>query len=1406
MGNDAYTRGFPDEAITYYRQALDHDPNSARIRLGLAVALLAQQKFDEAIQETEEAYERDLELARYRLIDVRLQYARKLKLEANDEGALEQAGRILEVDQDHEEARQLVCNILLTQAEDHLSRNEFNQALDSVNKLAELIPITRETNVSRRIRQLWLDYNERMTQQEQPDWDGAREVLSSLEPWGLLDETTRTKYNQATLHKAQTYLEEDGLEPALNALRNELKQPLPERDIKDMLLGYGYRQIGERRWEWAEATFAALCEIVADDEEPRAAQSDFYHQWGDTLLEAQDFDTAIEIYGRGKPAKEFKPKIVESFLRKAARHLERHQLSEAEASYQEALEIQKNKKIKAEARQELVSYFHSRREDQHWARASRALEILKTLKLAQDEVSALETSLHLDQVEAELAQSRLDNAFQHMDILGNGAEEKIKTLVRDYIRHKARQREWEDGADALKRLSEKLPEDQDTIDWLANWQFLWARDISSEHRFDRNPAQAKALCYETLSLTRGDDTPYIDLLGEVDPSPDQETISLQRSTCALLTDILLEEAESCLDDVNLPEAQARFEEAQELLSPPEDLDQRILDSLYTSHEQLRHTERWKDARSVLELTADLKVNDAEIDRMLEDITRDQVHELFKDDRLDEVFEFLHQLGAEATAKEQRDIKTEAYLFSRLYAGQNRWDDARDVLRRLNTWLGELDSGPDEEITGWLDDSNREHLDFVRSRRQPEAVPEAEQIRRVDEFMIAEAGYQDAKDLELNSLETWSDDVIQAGMILGQTHLDNDNLPDAVQVYQTILDVESRRIDHQEWIIHNLHNYNDRVLAEENWDQARQAIEHLKSLDLEAPSGRTWLERRADGALQRVALSQAGAWLEEHQLGETFNDVLSLSMLPPPRPQGAVKAIIKGYSLERCDQDDWPRAVESLRRLNRLLKEDSPRVRDNEALNWLVECLEGWGQRLEKNDDIEDLKKAAAAYRQAFKYTCQTAIPRNYEVAAKYIRVTMELAQNRLDRDPLESETHLGFKHAIRRYRIILSMKEHSQAHETGLNEALHDHATRLADAGQWSRAHQVLDELNSLYPDGRNEYRLEFASRRRDLTVREVRERLDKRQLGLAFDCLNSLKEEWLPKYDVPQVTWLSSQYEIKTLVHDDYCEPWMEKHEWELAAKAVEGLASLLPGDEQVCGWQVDTRRRWGEWWLREQDRPEEAQARFEEALDMASGQGQVSVEHIEAGLLETAQRYLKRNNLDAAVAVYQLLLEKCGTRPQCAEKIGRALKDHSDRLATKKPPEWRAAHLALDRLRGLGLDDRQAFRWRQQLSLREMKAWLHQNDLDAAFASLKAMEHPWPLADIQKIVEHYSQSHVGDDKWEYAIQALARLGELVAEESSAREWVVNELGKLGRQLDKSNKQAAEQAYERSLSLQRSS
>jgi tetratricopeptide (TPR) repeat protein/Tfp pilus assembly protein PilF len=1293
LGISAFEDGNLPKAIEYFRQALILNPIFVDAHLALARALRARGEIVEAIDEYEKAYALDPASARDELIDVVLDYARELR-KTSDDRALEQVRRILKIDAEHTEARRLFNTIYWRQINTHLANDNPDRAFKIAQTLIQSLSHLDDTSVKQSLRELWLRYIHRLTQQDARAWDLALTWLDKLELLGLLDDRSKAFYNQTVLGKAQFLLQQEELSWALETLSSRLKDPLPVTEIKRLLLDYSSRQIEGRRWPNAVNALQGLCQLI-NDEESRATWQNVYNAWGDTLVRTEKFDEAIAIYQQGKTKGfDLKPKIAQAYVQWGDLDLAQHQFAEVEARYRQALAIQNTQGIRQEVQKGLITYFRARLREQKWALAEGGLKILQNLALAGDDGSGLQKELRLAQAKDELARGQLDITFQYLAKLVPGSEVEIKNLVKSDIQGKARSAEWPAGAAVLKRLDKLLENDQEIITWRVNWLFTWAKSLIADNKTGLKLARAKCLCQKIAEIMEqiSFEPAFVDFLSSSAPETQFEREEMRPQVYELWVSILLDLARYYLDLANLTKALDLLERVLRLPHRPTGLQEDILTRLLTASQDQLRQEKWELARDILEIGFELGIPHDKIVPKLAALAINQARILFKHDEPDLAFSIIHQVLPSGIQEEYRgQILRIGYEFSRLYAGRDRWPAATQALKGLHRWLTsteatEKDGRLDDiaKVDGWLDDLNREWLAFVRGkgRRSVISPEEIEYLR--DEAQVAKAGYEDATRLELATVDAWVEDSIKACLALGLACLANGNLAAAIEAYQKVLDLGNYSILHRAQISQSLHNYSQRMADQGDLIEARLALEKLKEFNLPAPDGQACPDPRLNGALQQVILRQVRVLLRDHRVEEVF---AQLSTLPSPKPEGEVKEIIFDYRQECCAQDKWSHAIAALEQLDQFLTRRREQTRDKETLEWLVDTVARWGQHLMQSGD---LAQAIDTYDKGLKYTRQVIHPRNTELAGWRIRLTLELAHNYLKRDPLTSQTPPILEQTLRRYQEILKIPEHQPEHEGQIQEALHNHALKLSERKQWMRAYHMLDCLDDLYPTPRSAEQTLFAQWRRDLSLAEVRQRLEDQELDDAFVRLDVLKN-WLERGHISQVTWPDTAGKVKTLVND-ICQSWLRSETWEPATQALERLTYILPTDRDIKGWEVEALFRWAQW-FRSQNRREEALARYEHALRKAPHQSIVPIAQIERAWLDTqlarAQQRLENDELSAAVAIYEQVLERSDDYDQDADQIRLALKDYSDSLTRRTPPDWKAAHQALDSLIGLKVDN---------------------------------------------------------------------------------------------------------------------
>jgi hypothetical protein len=554
--------------------------------------------------------------------------------------------------------------------------------------------------------------------------------------------------------------------------------------------------------------------------------------------------------------------------------------------------------------------------------------------------------------------------------------------------------------------------------------------------------------------------------------------------------------------------------------------------------------------------------------------------------------------------------------------------------------------------------------------------------------------------------------------------------------------------------------------------------------------------RVDGALQRTILSKIRARLERHEVDRTFNE---LETLPRPRPFGEIKEIIYGYSQRSQTPEHWPSAINALTKLDYFLLHDNPQVRDQEALELLIDSLEGWGQHLANNTQTSDeqLAEAAGFFFEGLSYARELGesdqqMSRANDLATHYIQTALELAQINLKGDLTNTSSVYTVEQAFEWFERILLLREHQGRHEEQVKSALHAHVEELTKAGQWDRAHSILNNLGPLpFRHLIMQNHTVFAKWHLESAFDEVDTCLAEQNLEAAFNRL-----DWLVNvYKIPKKIWNEYKGNLKEIV-STHCQTWLHQKTWPLAPQALTQLAQFIPNDDEITAWRIDALCQWGAA-MHQENNFAEAISTYQEALVMASQREVVAVADIEAPLLEAqlahAQDYLTQDNLPGAIECYRHVLNKPAEHLERGQAIRQALKDYRDK-ALQSPPDWDKAQNALNILHDLNLLNDQVLVWQQEVILQKMAADLEKRNVDGAFAGLSSLEeldYPLPMDDIKQVFFEYAQRWTEGDGWSLAISTLERLGQTFENEATLRGWISQMLTKLGDILEKQGNMA---------------
>jgi tetratricopeptide (TPR) repeat protein len=1311
-------------------------------------ALRATSEIEGAIEAGERAYELSPDDASRELIDLHNERARTL-LEGDptkEEDAIGHARRVLEIDSTNAEACKFLSGIYLHRAEIDIQASQLETAQQAVQQLVEPIRIIDDEDNSDHVRQLWLKYSRQLTEGESPQWVGARQPLDILETWGIMNEEIIERYNEIGLDEAGAFLEQDDLGRALDTLRDRLKSPRPNEKLTNLLTDYNERQQNRLRWEQAENTLKGLQHLVDDDQDTQSALTTLYHKWGNYLCSVGQFEKAIDIYWRGRPESEFKPKIEQAQQEKEEQHIQQ-QLNDAQAA---------------------------------------------------------------------LDQKQFAKAIEHLTRIPDKAGPRVRDLIHDTLVKWTDNGEWANGAEALKELKEAFVDDPGIRSWYVNWLYLWAQallkgQVTAEAMAEAKIAveamvQAKTRCQEIL--TAGVDTLVLDLRGaSTSVSAEKD---LRHEVCTLYTEISLRQAQICLRQDDVTEAQTLFKEALDLPLPPENLQERIRETLRGFVQEKVTKEEWEQATRAFAVLQELKLYDGnpEIEQDFCKVIMMWACLRLKADQPVQAFEVLNRLGPEAKTELRQWGRGTLYEFCCLYAGRDQedlWREAQNTVDKLGEWLGLADRGQIDDLRFVVfqeeDESSQNRQKAQSTPRDTGSPKDIKDIRESVEK--AQNPYEAAKRAGLTTLLLeWVNKLMLRRLEYGVALLDNNQLMEAMQNYEDLLSVgeltEEQRADVNLKITNALYVYSERMLHNEKWDEARKALEQLKGLNLPPREGKLQdlPDRRVDGAIQRVILDQARAWLKDTKFDETCD---LLQKLPRPWPDKAVKEVIRAESEERSQRNDWENAVEIYRRLDEFLIADRDHVRDQEAREWLVTGQEGWGRYLE-GQGLD--REAATQYYEGLLLTRKAAAPRNVELAGRYIEAKLRLAQKVLEQSDLALLAPNQTEQAIKDYQDILRLEppEHTDEHESRLNQALYAHACKLAEKECWDRAYQILDDLDKLYPSRTETDDTLFATWWRELFLKEISVHLRAGKVDEAIARLGELKE-CLVKRNAPKASWPDSR-DVAVKVGQEFYERWREGEDWEPAARFLDELAQRFDGDHEVIGWEVDVLCRWGGW-LRQKDNLEEAVVRYKGALAQAPQQELVPAESIERDLLNTqlmkAEKALGQHDLAAAKETYRDILKKPAEHLDRGSRVCDALSQYSNSLAGKTPPQWTDAQAALQVLKELPVDQNKVLEYRQNLTLRHMDAMLEQDDVKGAFTVLEALERPWVLKRIKGTILSHTKRWVEGGTWRRATETFECFGDLSKDDDAARSWIVGELINLGDSLarkERQNLEGADEAY----------
>lgn len=127
--------GRPDEAISYFRQAVKAEPDNLELRLEMATALLANEQFVAAQNEVGRILERDANFIPALLLQAHLYHQ-----DGYDYAARQALRHVLQIDPAHEGARRVLAGWLAEDGMEAFSSRRYKQAREAYTQSLELVP------------------------------------------------------------------------------------------------------------------------------------------------------------------------------------------------------------------------------------------------------------------------------------------------------------------------------------------------------------------------------------------------------------------------------------------------------------------------------------------------------------------------------------------------------------------------------------------------------------------------------------------------------------------------------------------------------------------------------------------------------------------------------------------------------------------------------------------------------------------------------------------------------------------------------------------------------------------------------------------------------------------------------------------------------------------------------------------------------------------------------------------------------------------------------------------------------------------------------------------------------------------------------------------------------------------
>lgn len=235
FGWDFFERRKWEDAIRFFRDALQQNPVHFKARLYLGEALLMQEKYEEGVKELEEAYQADTQ-------EGRLSLARGLTLLAlaqeqaeNESAALVAVQRALEISPNEQEARAIKVRIWIRRGDAALKRNDLRGAEVAYKQAGstEKLALLQKSRAEQEYKALLSKVKEL---QQKEDWGEAIAMLEKALATRNADTQLAGLMDQARQHQALLALYRQG--------EDALQQPDQQQQAAEFFLKVMEQQPG----------------------------------------------------------------------------------------------------------------------------------------------------------------------------------------------------------------------------------------------------------------------------------------------------------------------------------------------------------------------------------------------------------------------------------------------------------------------------------------------------------------------------------------------------------------------------------------------------------------------------------------------------------------------------------------------------------------------------------------------------------------------------------------------------------------------------------------------------------------------------------------------------------------------------------------------------------------------------------------------------------------------------------------------------------------------------------------------------------------------------------------------------------------------------------------------------------